>query len=809
MAFCVELNRKAAARPVTEEWFYEILDRNKGDIENYRASHKASIKRGLPGWIFQSESFIPHEKTDKKGNKLPVDTWRDQEYALLNGLYMVDIDHVENPRKLYEEQIAKDDQLKRYKIRMVFITPGGEGLKIVAEADPEIGNLASNILWLSHQLGINPDLSVIDASRLSFASTRDDLLFIDHSIFNYKNEAYAQKYNEAYHQGLSHPDIYGKDDPAFKTDHREPQNGQAPMASEVTHLSEEEITNYKYEGFSIPEIINAYLEGKAPKQGKRHDTLLTMSSDLRHVTECSRDIIYHYVSQLEWVKDIVKRGEDVNQTVDDAMKYKYTPYMPKQMEKALKVLQMKLVKDSGEVDPLRSKFVEFGMRIEELAEHFAVIKMVTAGNSTVSHAANLFVAGALYGTLATRTWYHFYHHPYKERRLNYAIYIIADPGNGKSFAEELYKLLMEPVMMSDRLGNDAINDYKKAIKERQSSTKEQKKDALTVPETKVRVHGTRTANGVFIEDMVNCEEMVCGKLMHLHLFTFDSELDAVTAASKGGQWIDKSIFELKAFHNEEDNQQYKNVDSVNGPFDVFWNFVYTGTPLSLNKKVTERNFGTGLFSRLAVIPLCNDTFEMMPLNEMTKASENNREKLKEWAYKMDKVQGELPIWELVKEAWAWTNEQMKIAKIEQDKKLALLCKRVAYYGLNIAAPFVLMRHWDEWEANRTFTIDEYDKELCTTIMDIQYFSQKYYFGKYAEMYYDNKDQDAMNKCIRPGVKVQSYYDSLPSKFSFGEMMERLEISNENARVICHRWVREGLVKKTGRGKKASYIKVPS
>jgi hypothetical protein len=67
----------------------------------------------------------------------------------------------------------------------------------------------------------------------------------------------------------------------------------------------------------------------------------------------------------------------------------------------------------------------------------------------------------------------------------------------------------------------------------------------------------------------------------------------------------------------------------------------------------------------------------------------------------------------------------------------------------------------------------------------------------------------MNKCIRPGVKVQSYYDSLPSKFSFGEMMERLEISNENARVICHRWVREGLVKKTGRGKKASYIKVPS
>ena len=806
MAFCVELNRKAAARPVTEEWFYEILDRNKQDIDNYRASHKASIKRGLPGWIFQSESFIPHEKVDKKGNKLPEDTWRDQEYSLLNGLFMVDLDHVENPRKLYEEQIAKDDQLKRYKIRLVFITPGGEGLKIVAEADPEIGNLASNILWLSDQLGVTPDLSTIDASRLSFASTREDILFIDHSIFNYKNEAYAQKYNEKYHQGLSQPDGYGKDDAANQTDNGKPQDAKAQVATQVSHLTSEEIENYKYEDFTIPEIINAYLEGKAPTQGKRHDTLLTLASDLRHVTENSRDIIYHNVSQLTWVKDIVKRGEDVGQTVDDAMKYKYAPYMPKKMEKALKALGMKLLKDSGEMDPLKSQFLEFGMRIEELAQHFPVIKMLIADNTTVSHASTLFVAAALYGTLATRTWYRFYHNPHKERRLNYAIYIIADPANGKSFAEELYELLMEPIKMSDRLGNDAINHFKKALKERQTSTKEQKKDALQIPDTKVRIHGTRTANGVFIEDMVACSEVVNGKLMHLHLFTFDSELDAATAASKGGQWIDKSIFELKAFHNEEDNQQYKNVDAVNGSFNVFWNFVYTGTPLSLDKKVTERNFGTGLFSRLAVIPLCNDNFEMMPLKELTKSSMNNREKLREWAYKMDKVQGELPLWELVKVTWSWTNEQMKIAKIEQDNKLALLCRRVAHYGMNIAAPFVLMRHWDEWEKSRTLTIDEHDKELCMLVMDIQFFSQKYFFGKYAEMYYDNKNQDANNKCIKSGVKVQSYYDSLPVKFSIDEMIERLSISNENARVICHRWVREGLVKKSGRGKSASYAK---
>ncbi|MDO4984521.1 MAG: hypothetical protein Q4E48_02385 [Prevotella sp.] len=37
----------------------------------------------------------------------------------------------------------------------------------------------------------------------------------------------------------------------------------------------------------------------------------------------------------------------------------------------------------------------------------------------------------------------------------------------------------------------------------------------------------------------------------------------------------------------------------------FWleNFIYTGTPYALHRKVNQRNFGTGMCTRLAVIPL--------------------------------------------------------------------------------------------------------------------------------------------------------------------------------------------------------------
>ncbi len=42
----------------------------------------------------------------------------------------------------------------------------------------------------------------------------------------------------------------------------------------------------------------------------------------------------------------------------------------------------------------------------------------------------------------------------------------------------------------------------------------------SAPEYIIRIHGPRTANGVFIEDMVNAKEIVDGEMMHLHLLTF-------------------------------------------------------------------------------------------------------------------------------------------------------------------------------------------------------------------------------------------------------------------------------------------------
>ena len=181
-------------------------------------------------------------------------------------------------------------------------------------------------------------------------------------------------------------------------------------------------------------------------------------------------------------------------------------------------------------------------------------------------------------------------------------------------------------------------------------------------------------------------------------------------------------------HNEEDNQQYKNISSISGPFNVYWNFVYTGTPVSLNKKVNLKTFGSGLYSRLAVLPLCAEPFAVIPFCQRNKRNIEVTDTLKEWAFKLDTVSGELPIWPLVECSYKWMADVMMIAREDDDRITAMLVKRVPFYGLNIATPFIFMRHYEEWTQTGTFKVDETDKRLVTLCLEIQLCTQRYFFG---------------------------------------------------------------------------------
>ncbi len=169
-------------------------------------------KKSLPFVIFiatydESDMTFENKQTGEKTTKRGQ--WRNQKYCRLNGLCVIDFDHVEGDvRKVWEEAFAKLSDEDKARILFVFVTPSGHGLKVVFMADANVGNLIDNQIVFSKKLGLNPDEACKDASRGAFLTTEEDVIFIDEEkLITYESEEFGKRYNEEYHAGNSQPTI--------------------------------------------------------------------------------------------------------------------------------------------------------------------------------------------------------------------------------------------------------------------------------------------------------------------------------------------------------------------------------------------------------------------------------------------------------------------------------------------------------------------------------------------------------------------------------------------------------------------------
>ena len=553
----------------------------------------------------------------------------------------------------------------------------------------------------------------------------------------------------------------------------------------------------KWRGYDVQAIIDQRYHDRLPcaADSNRHNESLKLATDLLLMLDGDRVAVQRIVETQSWVKEIIaERNENVAQTVASAVsciaekEKKYAGSLPsKAMLEAVKtatglsyqeIISQKgpspLCDQPSNIDPL---LWDWGEKIEALMEDFPLLKDVCKGLKRNQYPAAMFVGGGLLMTLMTRCTYRFYHRPEELRRLNNSTLIIGDPASGKSFATRLFKLLAAPIVAADKIGKDAINAYREQMRTKGANKEKPKK-----PKVIVRVHPARTSNAQFIQDMVNSVEEVDGQPMQLHMLTFDTELDNTVTVQKGGSWIDKQSLELKAFHNEEDGQAYSNNDSILQDFYVTWNFIYTGTPIALKKKVNEQNFGSGLATRLTCIPLPATNFEMMERESKVDFESDNR--LKDWAEKLDRMKGELSVQKIVDELYDWTARRMEDAKENDSKADEMLLKRCAYHGLNFAAPFIVMRHWDCMKQEGTywcgeFETDEVDWRLVELIVNIQFACQRHYFGAMAEAYFDNKLKDASVN-IQRRQKTIDAFNRLPDAFTIDDVVRCFSLSNLSA-----------------------------
>ena len=767
-----------------------------------------SLKKSLPFVIFVATY---DETPSTKGQKMGA--WRKQAACRLNGLCVIDFDHVEGDvRKVWEEAYNKLSEEDKARILFVYVTPSGHGLKVVFMADANIGNLIDNQIVFSLKLGLDPDEACKDASRGAFLTTNEDVIFInEEKLINYENEEFGKKFDEEYHAGNSQPTIdvdkvrSGIVDMASVEGAGE--NQQAVSGGDGGNVRDVESLTYNDVPYS--KIIEAWLEG-VNLDKNRHNTLTELASHLRYLIGKNPKKITEVVMQLPWVQDLAAEGEDVAGTVSSVMGWRYNERMPEKLRKALEkvgALEKSTQKEGlarrpegesqpsplctsspGESDIYDALPLEkWAEELQEMAQHYPCMRELFVNVHPYKLPAVWFSSAALFGTLMTRAWYHFWYEPELVRRLNYSIFIIGDPGAGKNVIEKFYKKIADPMIQADGCLIDAVNRYKEGRTERTTSTKAQKGEALKRPVVGIRVHPARTATGEFIRHMNAAIETVEGKPLNLHMFSFDAELDNVTKQNKGGDWKDREILELKAFHNEEDGQMYANQESVTGMFNVYWNFIYTGTPYALHRKVNQRNFGTGMSTRLAVIPLPDKGLAKRHQDVDPDANET----LKTWAYRLDRVAGEIPVEALNDETFDWQSSHMEIAEFNHDKADRTLLKRIPYYGIGISLPFILMRHWDEWQENRTLTMDDTDKHLCRLAMEIQYRCQQFFFGEMAYNYFADQNKEFVVR--RRTGRYEECFRKLPEEFNTQQFRDCFGCSQQTASRAITRFRKDGMI----------------
>ena len=789
------------------------------------------LKKSLTAFQFSCYQF--DEATVKtKDGKTKKGPRRVLKGCHLNGLVMLDIDHVDNPMEVWEK-LQKCEALMA-RVVLVHITSSGHGIRIIFVANKQLGNLADQQISFAAVLGYAPDQSTIDATRNSFAPKENEILFIDEErLFNYYDEEFDKEYTPMYRDKKTQPlhHQFDADDSAAGAN----RSVSAAVAGKGANQGREDggqvdaeqvSTPVMWRGYDVQRIIDARYAAKLPCEAdhNRHNESLKLATDLMLMLDSDKQLVQRIVESQPWVQEIIdERNEDVAQTVESAAsciaekEKKYASSLPSKA--MLAAIQESCGKTYQEITKAQTAAVtlkdddmsrwlwEWGAEIEALAKEYPLIKDICKGLKRNQYPAALFVAGGLMMTLMTRCTYRFYHRPEELRRLNNSTLIIGDPASGKSFATRLFKLLASPIVAADKIGKNAINAYREQMRTKGANKEKPKK-----PKVVVRIHPARTSNAQFIQDMVNAVEEVNGEPMQLHMLTFDTELDNTLSLQKGGSYIDKQALQLKAFHNEEDGQAYSNVDSVFQEFYVIWNYIYTGTPIALKKMVNEQNFGSGLATRLTCIPLPATNFEMMSRESFV--DYDSDERLKAWAEKLDKMKGELSVQKIVDELYDWTARRMEDAKENDSKADEMLLKRCAYHGLNFAAPFIVMRHWNQLHQDGQywcgeFETDEVDWKLAELIVNIQYACQRHYFGAMAENYFDNKLKDASVNVQRKQKTLEAF-DRLPDEFTIEDVVRCFNLgSAASARKKVTRLYRDHLITKASEekgGQKALFHK---
>lgn len=750
-----------------------------------------SLKMGLPCFIFAAKAF--------RGEQ------RKLEDIVLGKFFMFDADHLAcDPKEIF---LRTQVDGFPWQIPLAHITSSGHGLRLVGVSRPELGNIADNQICLARQLGIldmtgttgKPvtDDSCIDASRISYAPRRQDILYIDEDLLfgtETVDEGDSQMevlYGDLYRQGRGscnpiHPENRFFD--GKTTTIAVENNNQSSQPQQTPTEAKKELPLIF--GHQALDYINVLLPNGVPV-GSRHKMGVKLAYDLIIMRDGDMDAVRQDLQQLGFIKDIQKErpSDEVESMIKSAKKlmeknegeYIYSPQPSKNMRKAIETLTGRsyksLVRDlnkqiMGHLDDEPNDHLllflnRLGGEIKRLMPRYPMLELLCHGLKPKHYIAALFIGGAYGMTLMTRCWYRYWPAPGRKCHMNCILELIGRMGSGKHILVDFYRIMMEPVKVGDQPQIDALNKWNSEHDQKNGASK----NSTARPTGIYRCLPCDTSAAAIRDTMFNNFEEIDGEKVQLHISITDSELDNTLTQMKK-DYMNISSLHLKAFHNEPQGAFLKTTTAHVGEIDIFANFMYSGTEYALAKQVTTDNYGSGLPTRLTVVPMGDSNFEMMENRKYTAEDARRDDLLRQWSYKLDRCRGEIPCEDISNDLHKWTARRMEEAKENNSKAEEDLLKRVGWHAMNYSLPFIVSRHWDQmvqdkngyWLCGENFGTDKYDRQLALLIAKAQLAFQHYFFKAIAEQYYDKMDSKQLSGKNYQGHTARAY-SQLPDIFT--------------------------------------------
>lgn len=743
----------------TSEIFHRAIDSDAvislcREIAGYNGQHEkqSELKKGLPAWT-PCATF--GGKGHQKANAQP------------SGLYMLDIDDIDDPHACFEFILSKHSK-EELKLACAHKTPSLHGLRIVCRGRKEFSTLQENIEWFkSLYPEIQFDEKVKDISRCSFLVAGSYFYYLDESIFDESEECFIKEEGTSSEDGtavsakpigqdLGTYNIFGL--PFFAVQKNSSLFEKAEIFADA---------DFESDGKDMRKIAAEWLNarGGIPAIGKRNQTLFELACDMRYICGFDESLM------LACMPAILERAE-VTQIVRSAKKQPRNAKTPKAFRSVINSTPNKNEKDDEKDEKTIFDYLQQGDKLLAANSLPPVFKEFVSIVPRDFRRAAIVALLPMLGTLGSRL------------RARYLDGVIQSPSfqceieapmaSGKSFVSRIYDYVMKEVLEEDEENRAKEEAYDEKVR-RAKNAKEQ-----PAPESyMVRLLGAKVSISKLMDRLAAAHG--------LHVFTYTDEVANVLDGIQSGKYGDIRALLRNAFDNQRFSQEYKSDNSSKKMCRIFYNTLHCGTPAEYKK--LYKNVEDGTVTRITFATLPDQAFKKMPrFKELTEKQKRDVDRAIARISGVSCVKGKVQPEHLMElgflNEWAdkWLEKMRKLSAEFDNRSLDTFRRRSAVVGFRagMIAYYLYGRH-DKTTKAKTCAFAEFVAEQMVTAL-----LRRYTISEVSNVVY-----------------YQNVWNRLDDEFTQDEV-EAVAAScgvDSPAKSIIFRWKQKGLVDKDIKTKK--------